>query len=573
MRGIRSYSLLFRRFFLNLDDRLRLILIALVVGCFGGVASCALNETLDMVADWVRDYRSCWYGPFLPGVGAALSFLFLRYVAGEGKGHGVPEVIYSITRKGGLLRFRSSYTRLVSCLLTIASGGSAGPEAPVVISGGALGSNIASFFHLKERQRSVLVGCGASAAIAAIFNAPMAGIAFTLETILGEWSQVNLIPIATASVAGTEVSRLLHGDQIPFQSRVLHFEAKDLLACALLALFTAAMAVALIRSLRLVERRSSRFHRLPGWAIALAGGILVGIIGIWMPFALGEGYEPTRLAIGNLFPQGLAFVAFALVAKVVTTSLTLGTGGSGGLFAPCLGIGALTGLSFHRVLTQVLPREMWPEGGFFSLLGMAGVMSSVLQAPMTGIFLIVEITGGYDLLVPVVLVAVLSATLSQFFEPHSVYHQELLERGELLRPRTDARILADLEIWELLEKDFHKVPPEMTLKEFREVLQRSRRDLFPVVENHTGNYMGTLVLDEIRPYIFSSGFYDQLLVEEVMDRDYPTASPEEELGEILERMNEKEVACVPVVMDGRVLGLLSKATILDHYRWELMVQE
>ncbi len=572
MGGIRTYSLFFRRFFLNLDDRLRLILIALVVGTFGGVASCALNESLDAVAEWVRDFRSLWYGPFLPGLGAALSFIFLRYVAREGRGHGVPEVIYSITRRGGLLRFRSSYTRLISCLLTIASGGSAGPEAPVVISGGALGSNIASFFHLKERQRSVLVGCGASAAIAAIFNAPMAGIAFTLETILGEWSQVNLIPIATASVAGTEVSRLLHGDQIPFQSRPLHFEAKDLLVCALLAVFTAAMAVTLIRSLRLVEKRSSRV-RLPGWAIALSGGILVGIIGIWMPFALGEGYLPTRLAIGNLFPQGLAFVLFALAAKVVTTGLTLGTGGSGGLFAPCLGIGALTGLSFHRILTQVLPRAMWPEGGFFGLLGMAGVMSSVLQAPMTGIFLIVEITGGYDLLLPVVLVAVLSATLSQFFEPDSVYHQELLERGELLRPRTDARILADLEIWELLEKDFHKVSPEMTLKEFREVLQRSRRNLFPVVETHTGSYLGTLAFDEVRPYIFSSGFYDQLLVEEVMDRDFPTASPEEELGTILERMNEKEVACLPVVMDGKVLGLLSKATILDHYRWELMVQE
>ena len=572
MGGIRTYSLFFRRFFLNLDDRLRLILIALVVGTFGGVASCALNESLDAVAEWVRDFRSLWYGPFLPGLGAALSFIFLRYVAREGKGHGVPEVIYSITRRGGLLRFRSSYTRLISCLLTIASGGSAGPEAPVVISGGALGSNIASFFHLKERQRSVLVGCGASAAIAAIFNAPMAGIAFTLETILGEWSQVNLIPIATASVAGTEVSRLLHGDQIPFQSRPLHFEAKDLLVCALLAVFTAAMAVTLIRSLRLVEKRSSRV-RLPGWAIALSGGILVGIIGIWMPFALGEGYQPTRLAIGNLFPQGLAFVLFALAAKVVTTGLTLGTGGSGGLFAPCLGIGAFTGLSFHRILTQVLPRAMWPEGGFFGLLGMAGVMSSVLQAPMTGIFLIVEITGGYDLLPPVVLVAVLSATLSQFFEPDSVYHQELLERGELLRPRTDARILADLEIWELLEKDFHKVSPEMTLKEFREVLQRSRRNLFPVVETHTGSYLGTLAFDEVRPYIFSSGFYDQLLVEEVMDRDFPTASPEEELGTILERMNEKEVACLPVVMDGKVLGLLSKATILDHYRWELMVQE
>ena len=572
MGGIRSFSPALRRIFLNLDDRLRLILIALVVGGFGGLAACALNEALHLVGEWVKDYRSVWYAPFLPGVGAALSFVFLRNLVKEGKGHGVPEVIYSISRRGGLLRFRSSYSRLVSCLLTIASGGSAGPEAPVVISGGALGSNIACFFNLKERQRSVLVGCGASAAIAAIFNAPMAGIAFALETILGEWSQVNLIPIATASVAGTEVSRLLHGDQIPFHARPLHFEAKDLLVCALLAVFTAALAVLLVRTLRLVERRSSRF-RLPGWALALGGGVLVGVIGIWMPFALGEGYEPTRLAIGNLFPTGLAFVLFALAAKVATTSLTLGTGGSGGLFAPCLGIGALTGLSFHRFLVQVLPSGRWPEGGLFALLGMAGVMSSVLQAPMTGIFLIVEITGGYDVLLPVVLVSVLSATLSQFLEPHSVYHQELLEKGELLRPRTDARILADLEIWELLEKDFHRVPPEMTLKEFREVLQRSRRNLFPVVENHTGNYLGTLVLDEIRPYIFSSGFYDQLLVEEVMDRDYPTASPEEELGEIMDRMNEKEADCLPVVMDGKVLGLLSKATILDHYRWELMVQE
>jgi len=241
------------RFFLRLHERLQLIIIATIVGLCGGVGSVALNRSLVVVSEWLDMLRGNWYSFVFPAVGAALSSIFLNQIARDGGGHGVPEVIYSISQRGGLLRFRSSFSRLVACLLTIASGGSAGPEAPVVISGASIGSNVGTYFRLKDRQRVIVVGCGAAAAIASIFNAPVTGIVFTLEAILGEWTAVNLIPVAIASVVGTEVSRLLQGDQIPFQYHAVAISPWNLVACLGLAALTAAGSVVLIRMLRFVK--------------------------------------------------------------------------------------------------------------------------------------------------------------------------------------------------------------------------------------------------------------------------------------------------------------------------------
>lgn len=567
-----SFSLLVRKFLLRLDERLQLIIVAALVGVGGGYASVVLNLGLQSAGHSLLPLRSAWYAVLFPAIGAALSVFFLHSIVRDFGGHGVPEVIYSISRRGGLLRFRSSFSRLVSCFLTIASGGSAGPEAPVVISGASIGSTVANFFYLKDRQRSLIVGCGAAAAIAAIFNAPATGIAFALEAILGEWTPIYVVPIAIASVVGTEVSRALQGNQIPFQHHSFYVSTVDLVACLGLALLTALSSVVFIRLLRLLSEKSEMLVR-KAWLRAAAGGLLVGLIGLALPDVLGEGYEYVRSIIEDRYASGILIAGISVLAKILTTSLTIGSGGSGGIFAPSLVIGSFTGLFYQRALVGLFPQVVWGGEAYFGLLGMAGVMSSVLQAPMTGIFLIIEITGGYDVLVSVVLVSVLSATLSHFLEPHSIYHAELIKRGELLRPRTDARVLSELSVMELLEKDCHVVHPEMRLRDFARIVETSHRNYFPVEDPADGRFVGMIHLDEIRPFLFDPGLYDSVLVDEIMNRQVVSVSPEEELPDILHKFDETHSWSLPVVQDGRFLGLVSKATLLDHYRKELMAQE
>lgn len=560
------------RNFQRLDERIQLILAGSVVGACGGLAAVGLNYALHAAAGWLEPLRGRPYAVLFPAIGALLAVLFLRHIAQDWGGHGVPEVIYAVSRRGGRLRLRSSVSRLVSCLLTIASGGSAGPEAPVVISGSSLGSAIGRVLGLRDRQRVVVVGCGAAAAIGAIFNAPIAGVAFTMEAIMGEWSRVNLIPIATASVVGTQVSRALAGNQIPFEHRSFSITGVDLAACVPLALMTALVAVALARLLRLSEGGFSRL-RMPAELRAALGGLAVGLLGLFRPESLGEGYEPVRMAIDNRLAVGLGLVALMLVAKIAATSLTLGSGGSGGLFAPILLVGSLTGLVFQRTLMLLVPGLEWADGGYFALLGMAGVLSSMLQAPMTGVFLIVEITGSYAMLLPVVLVAVLSASTGHFFERESVYHRELIERRALLRPRTDARVLAELTLWEVLERNCRTIRPEMTLGELWPVVADSSRDYFPVVDKQSGELVGMVHLNDLRPYMFGRGIYDHLLVEEIMQRHPPAVEILDSVADVMDRMDDNGLWSLPVVEDGRFLGLVSKATLLDHYRQELRAQQ
>ncbi len=555
----------------RMDDRPLLMVIGLIVGVCSGLAALALNRSLEAMFEWLHHYRHYWWAFILPGAGAALSSLFLDKVVKEGAGHGVPEVIYSVSRYGGLLRFRSAWSRLVSSCLTIGSGGSAGPEAPVVMSGSAIGSNIAWFFSLNDRQRVTIVGCGAAGAISSIFNAPIAGLVFTVEVVLGEWTALNIIPIAIASVAGTEVSRILQGNQIAFSHPGFQIDLADIVACIGLAVVTAAASVLLTRALRSMHHVSARVPAAP-WARAMIGGCAVGLIGFVLPVVMGEGYHSIREIINGAFEGGLTLVAVAALAKVLATSLTLGWGGSGGIFAPCLVVGSLTGLAYHRFLTLFIPSVDWVAEGSFALLGMAGLVSGILQAPLTGIFLIVEITGGYGVILPLILVSAISTTLCHYVEPASFYLKDLVERGHLLRPGTDARVLSDLGIMELLETDCLTVSPNMSLREFIDVIKRSHRNHFPVESEETGRFMGMIQLQDIRPYLFDPVMYDAVILDQIMDPRPDVVHPNEDLSEVLQRMDAKRLFSMPVVADGRFLGMISKATLLDQYRKELRVQ-
>ena len=555
----------------RMDDRLLLVIMAVIVGNCSGLAAVALNRALVAMFEWLHHFRDHWWAFTLPAVGAALSSLFLDKIVKEGAGHGVPEVIYSVSRYGGLLRLRSSISRLISSCLTIGSGGSAGPEAPVVMSGASIGSNIAKFFSLNDRQRVTLVGCGAAGAISAIFNAPIAGMVFAIEVILGEWKALHIIPIAIASVTGTEISRILQGNQIAFSHRQFSIDFTDILACIGLAVLAAAASILLTRLLRSMHSISEKVPA-PVWVRAAIGGCAVGIVGIFLPVVMGEGYHWIRIMSEGALAKGLAFVALAALAKIVATSLTLGWGGSGGIFAPCLVIGSMVGVAYHHGLALLWPSVSWVNEGYFALLGMAGLISGILQAPLTGIFLIVEITGGYEVILPLIIVSAISTTLCHWIEPASFYLKDLVDLGHLLRPGTDARVLSDMTVRELIEKDCITVKQNMLLREFINIVQQSRRNYFPVENEANGHFLGMIHLDDIRPYLFNAVMYDTVLIGQIMNTNVEVVHPDDDLFEILSRMDEQHLFSMPVVANNRFIGLISKATLLDKYRKELMVQ-
>jgi CIC family chloride channel protein len=553
------------------DDRLLMILIAVMVGMSSGLAAVILNRSLIFLLNWLQPWRQIWWAFCLPAIGAALSALFLDKIVKEGAGHGVPEVIYSVSRYGGLMRLRSSYSRLISSCLTIGSGGSAGPEAPVVMSGAAIGSNIARFFSLNDRQRIVLVGCGAAGAIASIFNAPLAGMIFSMEVILGEWSAAYLIPIAIAAVAGTEVSYILQGNQIAFTHRQFNIDLVDTIACVGLAVITALASICLTRGIRYMHRQFGAIN-LPLWLRAALGGCLVGTIGIFLPVVLGEGYYSIRAMIDGSFQTGLAIVTIALMTKILVTALTLGSGGSGGIFAPSLVIGSFAGLTYHRALQWLWPSIEWVNEGCYALLGMAGMISGMLQAPLTGIFLIVEITGGYEVMLPLIIVSAISTTLCHYIEPASFYLRDLVDKGQLLRLGTDARVLSDLNIRELIEEDCITVKRTMLLADFIDIIRKSRRNYFPVEDEKSGAFLGLIHLDDVRPYLFNPGMHHVVVMEQIMQTGVATVEPDDDLEDVLRQMDEKGLYSMPVVTNNHFIGMISKATILDQYRKELMVQ-
>ncbi|MCF8023919.1 MAG: chloride channel protein [Desulfobacteraceae bacterium] len=554
-----------------MDDRLLLIAFGAVVGVCSGLAAVALYYGLVFMVEHLSVLREHWWVFVLPGIGMAVSSLFLEKVVREGAGHGVPEVVYSVSRHGGLLRLRSSFSRLISNCLTIGSGGSAGPEAPVIISGASIGSNIAKLFSLNERQRITLVGCGSAGALSAIFNAPVAGMVFTIEIIMGEWSAANVVPIAVASVAGAQITRLLRAPEVSFTHLSFNVDLTSTLASVGLAVVTAAVSIIFARALRYSHHFSDKIP-LPVWIRAFIGGCLVGAIGLMLPGVLGEGYHSIGKMVEGAFAGGLGLMVLLVAAKILATALTLGWGGSGGIFAPCLVIGSFAGLMYHRFIDLLWPGLSWVNEGCYALLGMAGLISGTMHAPLTGIFLIVDITGRYDTILPLILVSALSTTICHVFEPASFYLRDLIEKGQYLKPRTDAKVLADMSISELVEKDCRTVPRNMLLGDFVKVVQQSHRDYFPVVDENTGEFQGMIHLNDIRPYLFDSVMYETVFLEQIMKINVETVDIHDELSDVLDRMDANGLFSMPVVSSNRFVGMISKATLLDRYRNELIVQ-
>lgn len=549
-----------------------LLPLAVLIGIASGLLAVGLRSSVHALYTALAPLRaSILTGTILPAAGAAAGVWIVARLFREPPGHGVPDVIRAVCRQGGRMRRRSVFSRFFGSLVNVSAGGSAGLEGPIVFSAAAVGSAIAGFFRADERRRSVLLACGVAGGISGVFNAPLTGMVFATEVVLAEWSAFSIPPVVVAAVAGAEVSRLLLGNEQSFLHAPFAMGAWDLVACAALGAVAGLVSTALQRAIHFCQHGSASVFK--GRMLAAgACGLGVGLVGLLAPLAIGEGYEGVQLAIHGELRHGF-FLALALVAaKLVTTALTLGSGAPGGIFAPSLVLGSFLGASFSRAVHALFPAEALGSEGSYALVGMAGLVAGVMQAPLTGIFLVLEVTRAFEVIPPLMVVAVVSLLVARRFEAYSLYTLELAQGGELLRRGTDRRILADVLLRETLDADAVPVSEDMTLAEFLQVARHTRRNHFPVLRDGSSELAGMLDFGAVRELLLDPELARLTLVGTVMETDVPTVPLDANLADALEVFERTGAWVLPVVEGRKFKGLLSKSTLFDRYRKELTVQ-
>ncbi|MCZ6559189.1 MAG: chloride channel protein [SAR324 cluster bacterium] len=544
--------------------------LAATVGLASGVSAVMLSMSVHTAIGWITRFAGQTWLVLVPAAGAALSAVYLKNILKDTAGHGVPEIIRSVSVGGGALRLDLIYSRLISSFLTVSSGGSAGLEGPIATSGGAIGSALGRLFAINERRRGLLVGYGVAGAVAAIFNAPLTGTVFALEVILREWSALTILPTIIAAVSATQFSRLILGNQIAFPHQVFSFGMLDLAACLVLGLGLGGLSVLFQRGLRLFERQ---FERLPwpAWSKAALGGLLVGIGGYFIPSVLHDGYLAIQSFLAGAPGMALLGVSIFIVLKYLACCTTLGSGGSGGVFAPCLVLGSAMGYGFGALLRLLLPAAPLALPAAYAVVGMSGMVAGVMHAPLTGMFLVLEITQGYNLILPLMIVSVVSMLLAYYFEEGSVYTRELVDHG-LLAPRgSDLHLLRALDPRELMDAEDIVLHEDMLLGEFVEIFKKAKRNVFPVVEKETGRWLGVVYLDDIRSYLFDRTLYRIMTMGEVLHDSLPTIDAGESALAVIQKFEGSGAWSLPLVENGKFIGMLSKSTLFDRYRRELIV--
>ena len=572
----------------HVNERLYVVVLAVLVGVLAGLAAVLLKTAIHWqqarLADAVTEPNRVFALSLYPLIGITLTALFTKYLLNGNLGRGIGPIIYSAARENALVPRSKLYSQLVTAFLTVSFGGSAGTEAPISVTGAAIGSNAARVLRAGRRRRRLLTGCGAAAGVAAIFNAPIAGVLFAVEAILLELPAQYFIPLLISSATATVVSKALYAGQ-PFALITNSWVLNTVPFYLALGLLTAALSVYMIRTYYWFDRFVERWPGLR-WQKVLIGGTTLGILIFLFPPLYGEGYttvvekllagQAQHLTDGSLFSVYgddnvwllLALAFFTMITKVIATSVTIGAGGNGGMFGTSLVAGALAGFLFARLI-NLTGLVAIPEVHFV-VLGMAGVLAGVVHAPLTAIFLIAEITGGYALFVPLMLVTSFSYLTTKHFEPYSVYTKKLTLKGVDVYANRDRDLLSRLDLHRLLDTHYVPLRPGNTLGELVEVFRHAHRDEFPVV-SRKGQLRGLITLDMVRDLLFDDAHYTTTTVRELM-RPAPATVRATDTAEytlaLLERTN---CAALPVVdANGIYLGFVTKASILARYRRELI---
>lgn len=580
---------MFMRFLLwrerHIKEKNFVIVLALLVGIFSGCAAIVLKFLIHFISTVLTGGINQESGNYLyillPSVGVVITALYVRYIVRDNISHGVTRVLYAISQNKSRLKPHNIYTSILASSVTIGFGGSVGAEGPIVFTGAAIGSNLGQQFRMSPRILMILVGCGAAAGIAGIFKAPIAGMLFTLEVLMLDLTTVSVMPLLIASITSTTIAYVYTGYEFEFFfAQTEDFYISRIPYVIGLGLVCGFVSLYFTRAMNMMENFFRRFRNV--WVKTAIGCAILSLLVFIFPPLYGEGYgaivgllagDTSSIVNGSIFYADryqvwflALFIGLIILTKAFATSTTNGAGGVGGTFAPSLYVGCLTGFLFAFVLNHL---------GFFSgvelstknfaLIGMAGVMSAVMHAPLMAIFLTVELTGSYELFLPLLIVSTIAYGTIKVFEPYSIYTMRLAKRGELLTHHKDKAVLTLLKVNNVIETDFLPVYPEMTLKEMVDVIAQSKRNLFPVI-NERKELMGVVLLDDIRNIMFRPELYRRMRVSTFMSTPPGRIEVGESMDAVMKLFDDTGAWNLPVVENGKYVGFVSKSKIFNSYR-------
>lgn len=518
----------------------------------------------------------------LPIIGILLTVFVVKKVLGGSIQKGTSQILYAVAKKASIIPKKQMYAQIVTSSLTVGLGGSAGLESPIVITGAAFGSNYAQKYKLSYKDRTLLIGCGVAAGIAAAFNAPIAGVLFAIEVLLVDVSIAAFTPIMIAAATGALVSVIALNEEILLSfKRQEDFDYHNIIYYVLLGMFTGFVSVYYSRNFQRVEHFFSRLKLTP-YKKALFGASILAILIFIFPTLFGEGYEsiktlsesdPGKLLENTLF-EGfrdnnwvlLLFVGATMMIKVFASGITLGSGGNGGNFAPSLFLGSYVGFFFSKLINLIGLTKL-PVSNF-TLVGMAGILSGLFHAPLTAIFLIAEITGGYNLMIPLMIVASISFAISKRFEKHSMDVKNLVKKGHAFTSNKDTNVLSTLETSAIIQTDFLTVSANENLERLVDLISHSNQVIFAVVDTEQ-NLLGIVHFNDIREIIFNNYRVKYTLVHEVMTAPTAVISPEDSMGVVMNKFESANKAFLPVLKNDKYYGFISKSVALEAYRSKL----
>ncbi|MBO7562582.1 MAG: chloride channel protein [Bacteroidales bacterium] len=567
----------------RMPENREVLLLAFIVGLGCGLAATLLLEAIHLVqwvlVGWFRTPSSSWLYLVYPGVGMLIAYLIVRYIVKDNIGHGVTKVLLAISRYDSKIKPHNTWSSMLTSAITIGFGGSVGAEAPIVYTGAAIGSNIGRKAGLSYKNVTLLLGCGAAGAIAGIFKAPMAGVLFTLEILMFNMSMTSILPLVLSSITSTTVTYLLMGDAVAFDNTLTPFMMGNIPFYVLFGVVCGFASLYFTRATLFTEDKVKAIaNPFTRWALCAIG---LGIMIFLFPPLYGEGYgvltdllnDNDMHSVGNTVFADLfswkwtlpIFFALVFLVKVFSMSFTNAGGGVGGTFGPTLFMGGIFGFVVARS-SNLLGLDL-PETNFV-LVGMAGLMAGVMQAPLTAIFLIAEITGGYTLLMPLIITSVISYATIRMFEPYSIYTKRIAKRGYLLTHDSDKAVLTLLKIEDVLETNFSPIEEGSSLGDLLPVISNSTRDIYPVLDKE-GRLLGTVWLNDVKKVMFDSSNYSKP-VSDYMEKEEICAYDTDRMEDVMNKFEQTGGWNLPVIdKDGKWLGFVSKSHIFFAYRERL----
>lgn len=570
----------------HITNRQFTLILSFAVGFLAAVAASLLHllikQIQNLLAMGFSVDRFNWLYLIYPVVGIFITSLFVRYVVRDNISHGITRILYAISSKRSHLKAHNCWSSVIASAITIGCGGSVGAEAPIVLTGSAIGSNLGKLFKMDNKTLMLLVGCGAAAAIAGIFKAPIAGLVFTLEVLMIDLTMASLLPILIASVTAACFTYIFSSGGALFDFHVDGtWTLSRVPAYILLGVTGGFISLYFMRAMTACEGVFSKLKERP-YAKLILGGLMLSTLIALFPVLYGEGYHSINILLNgtteadwdqilnNSLFYGhsnllVLYVALVVLTKVFATSATNGGGGCGGTFAPSLFIGAYGGFLFARLWNMYNIGVYVPEKNFV-LLGMAAVMAGVMHAPLTGMFLIAEITGGYQLLLPLMIVSICAYLTIIIFEPHSIYGMRLAREGKLLTHHTDRSILTLMSIDSVIDKSYTHVPEDMELGTLVHAISRSHNTILPVIDQG-GKFLGEIDMSKLRHIIFRTELYHHFKVRQLMSQPPCVLSVNDPMEEVMKRFDSTDAGMLPVLeTDGTLRGYVSRSHLYSTYR-------